>query len=662
MPGREENRNLRQVLDDALAAGAADDPVAGLTAVVDWLRPDDVDNGEAQVLALCDRLEAGEETIRLGIGGLVFAAIERAQCVHALTEAGMPSDDGFLSGLSQRMGRRLLPDVDDPLDLGAIVRKVFWHKRDYQWLATVEEASWRRLLDLLGLNGKTLTGVPHELASSVRVLASHTSSLGLSPAVTHLLPRLDDLDSPMLSLPDHVRLYTQCFDDPELNAEELLDRALATLKRCRDSVLKLRADKHVHGTSLRLTTLSFRLLKQTERLELLLHLTEPVTKDFQAAAFTLLKEIVEAQNTRNHITRHIRDSADLLAYQVVEHAAKKGSKYITTTVKDYWRFFGASCLGGLIVAVFALFKLLSSKLDMSLAGEAFVYSINYSLCFVMIYLFGGALATKQPAMTANTIAKAMDGPGGQHALEQIAEMVVRVWRSQFISFAGNLIAAFPMALLLAELYRLAVGVPPAGPEKSQLLLADVHPWESGALFFAAVAGFFLFIAGLVSGYFDNRNLYRKLSVRIGSHPLLVKVAGPDRSKRVGKFVDKHGGALVGNVFLGFCLGTAGTFGVIFGLPFDIRHIAFSSANVGFALEGATVIPAASVIGEAALGVILIGFVNFLVSFGLMLNTAMASRHITLRENAEVLRILLRRVVRRPWDYFFPPRTAPSESP
>ena len=100
--------------------------------------------------------------------------------------------------------------------------------------------------------------------------------------------------------------------------EPLLDEALNQLERCRAAVETLRAEKDVFGTSLSLTILSYRLLVQIERLDVLLHLTEPVERDFQSCAVRLFKTLVRAVNTRNHVIPYVRESADLLAYQVVE--------------------------------------------------------------------------------------------------------------------------------------------------------------------------------------------------------------------------------------------------------------------------------------------------------------------------------------------------------
>ncbi len=59
--------------------------------------------------------------------------------------------------------------------------------------------------------------------------------------------------------------------------------------------------------------------------------------------------------------------------------------------------------------------------------------------------------------------------------------------------------------------------------------------------------------------------------------------------------------------------------------------------------------------NASAGVMLIGLVNFLVSFGLSLVMALESRTVRFQETRRLVWHLLRRFVRRPTDWFFPPR-------
>ena len=59
--------------------------------------------------------------------------------------------------------------------------------------------------------------------------------------------------------------------------------------------------------------------------------------------------------------------------------------------------------------------------------------------------------------------------------------------------------------------------------------------------------------------------------------------GAERARQLGSYLDAHYGAILGKLFFGMYLGLVGTVGALTGLPFDIRHVAFSSANVGTAL-------------------------------------------------------------------------------
>lgn len=650
------SNDLATAVATALAAGDAEGAPAGLASLVAALRPGRPESSGPGLDALADWLEADPSQRGRALGALVVAAVSDAQCVAALTEAGVPSDESFLDGLVSRLERRTLPALPTPDELGGVTARAFPADDDYTWLRAVPGVTWRRLLDQLGLGPECLPEAPPELRSAIQVLAHRIACLGLSPEFTHRFPDFDSLDSPFLLLSERVLVYVKGLAGAGGAAGPELTPCYETLAACRAAVERLRASKHIYGTSLRLTRLSFRLLRQIERLELLLRLTEPDRERFQDAALALLCEVVEDEETRDHLGRYVKQSADLLIFQVVEHAARKGEKYITTTPREYGRFFVASLGGGLIGGLFALAKLLLTRLELSMAAEAAVYSVNYAICFMTIYLCGGALATKQPAMTANTLARSMVGAGGAHQIDRLTETIVRAWRSQFVSFVGNLACAFPTAIALAEAYRLVTGAPLISAAEGRYLLATVHPWEGATLFFAGVAGVFLFSAGLVSGYFDNRDLHRGISARIARHPGLVRAFGERGAQRAGAFVSKHGGVLAGNAFLGVCLGSAGTIGAVLGLPFDIRHIAFSSANLAFALEGGAPRTLA-VLGPALLGVALIGFVNFVVSFGATLSLAVESRQITLRENREVVRQLLGVALRRPWAFFVPPLRA-----
>jgi site-specific recombinase len=635
--------------------------VRALRLVVDGLRPGRDEPAGARVEALAAVLlqehDAAAEA-RETLTRLVHDLPERLRVFAALSQSGIPDEEGFVGGLAARLGRRLLPPVPDPDDLRDLLRAVFHDARDHLWVAAIPEAALRQLLAALGVTAESFPGVGEELALAIRVLSRRVTGLGTSPEITDRLPHLVHESSPFLRLDLAVERYLgSCDPEVDVDPEPLLDEAFELVGRCRAEVDRLRAEKPRHGTSLHLTGLSFRLLALLDRLDLLLHLTEPVERDFQGSAVALLRELVRAEKTRDHLVPHLRASADLLAFEVVEHAARKGSKYITTGRRDYGRFLLSSMGGGLLVALFALGKVAMGHWEVPLGVEALLYGINYSLCFVLIYLTGATLATKQPAMTANTVARSLGKEG--HDLSGLEDLVVRVWRSQFVSFVGNLVVALPVAMLLARGVAIGAGDPVVEPDYARAMLADLHPWRSGTVVYAMVAGVLLFAAGLVSGWVDNVLLHRRVPERIAHHPLAIRAFGRSGAEGLAGALERTLGVVVGNVLLGFGLGSMGTIGEILGLPLDIRHIAFASAQFGTALDVLGYRVPAGVIAVTAFGVALVGLLNFLVSFGLSLAVALESRRVTFGETRQLVSHLLARMWRRPTDWFLPPRDASS---
>ncbi len=640
----------------ALEVARTRSPWAGVKLIVEGLRPARGQSASAHLEALCTYLE-GDRQAGEALGEVLRTLIGQAHAYPALTESGVPGTESFLDGLIARIGRRVLPRVPDATDLRDHVRALFDRPDDHLWVARVPDASWKRLLNALGVTAETVDGVGDEVATAARSMAHHVASLGLQPEVIRRLPDLEHDDSPFLALGENVREYLRAFGDAvEGNEEAALERALDNVGRCRTAVSRLRESNARFGTNLAQTGQTFRLRKLLDRLELLLHLGEPEERDFQGCVVRLFKEIVHAEKTRDHVGPHVRASADLLAYAVVEHAARKGAKYITSGRRDYGAFFLASAGGGLIVSIFALVKVVMAQWTVPLGVQALLYGLNYSVCFVLIYLTGAALATKQPAMTANTLARSLGD--SREDLEGLSELIVRVWRSQFASFAGNLLVAFPLAMLWSRVFLASTGEPLAPESKAWSMLAGVHPLMSGALFYAGVAGVLLFASGLVAGWVDNWNANHGIRDRVAHHPLATRLFGHDRAPRLADTFDAKVGALAGNVFLGFGLGATGTLGTILGLPLEIRHVAFASAEFGAAIDllgGA--VPLAFAL-QVALGVSLIGFVNFVVSFGLSLTMALESRQVGFREGRRLGKLLWVRLRRRPLDWFVPPADPP----
>ncbi len=193
------------------------------------------------------------------------------------------------------------------------------------------------------------------------------------------------------------------------------------------------------------------------------------------------------------------------------------------------------------------------------------------------------------------------------------------------------------------------------PEKAQYLLADIDPIRSGAVFYAAIAGVCLFLSGLIAGYHDNLAIYNKIPQRLLALRSLQKLLGVARLTRVANYIENNLGALAGNFYFGCLLGGMSAIGVLFGLSFDIRHIAFSSAFVGFAAFGLDFALTWQAVAYVALGLALIAFMNLTVSFALALYVAMKSRKIRFKQWRAFIRQFASRLNQQPGEFIMPPK-------
>lgn len=610
---------------------------------------------DAALTELIEVLEESEAE-RRALESAVREVVRESRLVHALAESGILADIGFFKEFRNRLTRRVLPATEHPDDIRRHIRTIFNQRGDWEWVVQASGALWESLLSLLVDESDATGHADRELLGAVQGLAQRIGALGIDEELNAKLYEVEDYESPFLDIPIQAHAF---LEDHRAGpgSDQSYRELLAKIRQCRDIVVYLRENKQIFGTSLRLTSLSRRLLQQLDRLELLAHLVHPQSKyDFVESTVRLFSALVEATQTANSVGRLVKESADLLAFQITEESARKGQKYITDSKRGYWAFLRASMQGGAIVAVFAFIKIFLDKLPLSLAGEALAFSINYAVCFVLLYLTGSILATKQPAVLAPAIARKMDEAASEkQALEGVADVIILAWRSQFVSFVGNLICAIPAAWVIAYGLSHWVGMPAADAAKAESLLGSVHPWESGAFLFAGIAGVFLFLAGVIAGAVQNHVIYAEFEQRLAQHPGLAFLG--ERRSKFAALVSKNLGMISGNVALGFFLGCAGPIGIILGLPFDIRHIAFSSAHVGIAGYTAPQLLTTPVVVATAIGVVGIGFFNFLISFLLTLSMGLESREATFEQTRSLFGILLKRLVRQPWEWFVPYSTS-----
>lgn len=370
----------------------------------------------------------------------------------------------------------------------------------------------------------------------------------------------------------------------------------------------------------------------------------------------LFKTLVGGECHKNDVRQHWRDSLVLLALRVTENASRTGEHYITSTRSEYFLLLKSAMGAGLVIAFMAVFKLLIAAQHLPLLTEALLFSLNYGFGFMLIHILHFTIATKQPAMTASAIAASISEHGNSRDMENLTSIIAQTMCSQLAAILGNVLVVIPLAMLIAWGVMEATGVHFVAPEKAHHLMADIDPFHSLSVFYAAIAGVCLFLSGLIAGHHDNLAVYNRIPQRLKQLRWLKRLLGEARLSRVADYVENNLGALAGNFYFGCMLGGMAAIGVLFGLPVDIRHITFSSAFLGFSLVGLDFAIEPQQLLIAALGTALIGLANLMVSFTLALSVAMKARKVTFAHWPILLRSVGRRFRQKPGVFFLPPKS------
>ncbi len=670
-----------------------------LIDLVDKLRPRHPSQGRvtaANVRTLTLLLKGNPE-LAARLGASLCTLLEERRHASLYTDIGILSNDGFVVELKRRIAYRLLPPALDDAYLSDAIDQVLYVDTDYRWVNAVPPADWLELFDVVAAatprecRGGAQRTIVLGMLDAIRTLSCRVCALGLEPRLIRSNPDIETFHSPFLmqniEVNDYLDGYARMLVDGE-GAPEDARHLLVMLDQCDTAIGKIRKNAASQGTSVALTYVLVALAQSIDRLRKLLFLVDvsgelpsaptvdlvtvandatppaaPPISLRRAGAITLAQELVEAHNAKYELRGLFAANIDLLARNVTENASRTGEHYIAETRARLRYMFLSSAGAGVVVAFMALLKTLMSYLRAAPLVESFLFSMNYSLGFVLIHVMHLTIATKQPAMTAARIAAALSSKDGRHIdLDNMAELVNKVFRTQCVAVLGNLATVIPVSWGISMLWQQAFGAHLVTPVKAMQMLHDIDPIHSPALWYAAVAGVCLFVAGLISGYYDNKALYTRMAQRVRQLRGVGRLLGQQRLERLSVYLENNLGGLMGNFFFGILLGTMGTLGYLLGLPLDIRHVTFSAANFSTALVALDHRVSLELAVTSVAGFLSIGAVNLLVSFALALWVALRARKIRFEHGILLFKSLGRRFLAAPIDFFIGPKDLPSGQP
>ena len=593
------------------------------------------------------------------------------QKVILFTDAGLLNSVSFFKELRRRISRQLLPDQPSEENIQYVLNQLFYRPSDVKWVHQIPLDNWKELFEILAVStfyedseSKTTS---KQILLAIMILSQRMGGLALQTDVRRMVPEYAHLNSPFIALDDELNNLARTLskeDKPYLYIQdhELDYKQLNILAgQCEDFVNKADANTSKYGVSFSVNQTLLLIRQQIKRIKRLynyLFIEKEADKCEKTIAFYL--DMVKTNSKKNNIRKLIDDSVYNITYEITNYTGKTGEHYITSTTGEYFKMLKTALWGGVIVGFMCLVKLyMSMQPDQSDFFRALNYSFNYAIGFVLIYLTGSTLATKQPAMTASTIAKTLESLSDndnnkekQKHYTEFSALFTRLFRSQFIAFVGNVFGAFPVSMLLAIGMSYLSGYNIA-TKKSLHLLEDLNIWHTPVFLHACIAGIFLFLSGIIAGNVASVNNFNNFYYRLSEHPFLKGFFGKVRMQRVANWMQQKWPSVVSNIWFGVFMGSAWAIGHFFGLPIDIRHITFASGNLAYGLYGMNFIISLENILWCILGIGIIGLGNFIVSFGLSLWIALRSREVPASELKYLGRCVWRAFKTHPRAFFFP---------
>ncbi|MDR9468346.1 site-specific recombinase [Marinospirillum sp.] len=651
--------NSEQLLEKLTAQ---DDALQLAQQLVGWLRRGGSTQAGERFTDFLALLRSRPEVARQ-LGQKVYAGLEQTHIYPALVTLGIFSRRGFGRELISRLYDRINPPPRDLGNLRDLLAIIFHRADDDLWLQTLPEDAWLQLFQVLSepLDEKEKQNLSRhfnqEVLYSLEMLSIWVAAEELEPDLMRIDKRLIDDDSSFIALQREMqRLIASGWkqlEDPDYPLEDT-DHLWVMLDQSHEQVARLRRRGAGAGSSVALAHLLERLDQTLTRLETLLGiLVNQASAESSQTAAQLVNQLLLANIEKQGIKPLWTSSTGMLSRSITQNKSDHGEHYIAKDKRSFLALVRSAAGAGVIIALLALLKIEITHLGLTPGLTTLLVSLNYGLGFVLVHLLHFTIATKQPAMTAASFASEVEkGENGRATNRKLAGLLIEVNRSQWAAVWGNVATAILVAVSLSWLVVWLFNQSLLGSEQVAYQLAALSPITGLALFYAAIAGVWLFCSGIIAGFFDNRADYLEMRERLRYHPLMMRLFNEERRSRLADYLHDNYGALTGNFFFGVLLGLTGYIGYLTGLPLDIRHVAFSSANLGYA----------GISGSLGLLewlyylllVLMIGFVNLWVSFALALSVALRARNTKISRFRDLFAKLWEEIRQRPLILFFPP--------
>jgi len=610
---------------------------------------------------LLELLEALPEVRQRFLASLAFILSE-TDATNLFGVAGLPSDRGFLSEAGDRIAQRLLPAPRDDHDLTRLLQRLYATSTDLDLLRRLPEGVFDRKVAVLTPEERPelWASIRIGFADGFRLLAARVQAQGLAANL-----RARGRGAPVGASPFYrIARVSEGLIQGWLAGEPMASSTWREeAEECRAEMAAVREHLEARGVNVDIVFGLEVLDRCLIRMDLMLEIMESPSGPRRSEAIhrflVRLATLVHQDRSLRHLAT---TNLSLHHRKIVDRSSETGEHYIASDRKEYRQIMLAAAGGGLLTSVTAAVKMTIAGITLAPFPEGLAYGTNYAVSFLLLQAFGLVLATKQPAMTAATLATILRDRRGERRIDDIVEFTISICRSQVGAALGNVLVVSVGAYAIDGLWRWLFDHPYLAEEGAHHVFETLSPVTSGTVFYAVLTGVILWLASLFGGWLDNWSVYHRLPLAIAEHPL-GKRLGRDRMERLAEKVN-HGISGWGtNISLGFMLGITPALGHFLGVPLDVRHVTLSTgllalacASLGYRL----------LLGGWffwALGGIAVMFVlNLGVSFCLSLFSAVRAYNLPGEETRELLRRLGRRFYQAPLDFILPPPVPRAETP
>ena len=583
--------------------------------------------------------------------------------VSLFAEAGIPAQHAIFREVTSRLFQRWLPPPRAENDAARLFAGVFCSGPAVERFLNLDATVFARLAATLW-SPDGLAAYPRlhqDLHEALRLLAARVSARGTSRAVRQRSETVTVAESPSYALLLATETFIACEQAarPGDCPAACMERWLNAVYACRGELAIVRIHMEDAGANSPLVFDLSAMDTGLNRMEMLAATLTESTGKVLAAVRLLLNTLVFGLREDTRISSLIRQNFNLLARKTVERTGHGGEHYIAHTRKEYWRMWGAAIGGGFLTVFTAAIKLHVVSKHLPPFAEMILIGTNYAISFLLLQIFGFALATKQPAMTGATLADIIRRNRGESRRDQITAFGASISRSQLAAALGNILAVSIGAVIFNLLWLRSFHTPYLPADQAQKVYLSLRPLASATAIDAALTGVLLWLAGLIGGWCENFAVYHRIPASIAQHPLGLTI-GAGRMQKLADWVDHNIGPWSTSISLGYLLGFMPVFWEFFGLPLDVRHVTLNTGM--FAFAAARFGPSAFTqiwLYSAMVGIALMFVFNLGVSFAIASFVALRAYDVGHKERASILRYVLRQIISSPLQFLWPvePKTA-----